>query len=279
MSLPLFFVTGSPKSGTTWLGKLLDAHPEISCKGEACFHAFTSPLERITKEYNDLLRNRAGLFSDTNDFPLVSSEELFSIMRYFVNLRMSVIADPDKPRLKMVGEKDPAHAEHFQVLNKLFPESKIIHIIRDGRAVVLSAWHNNLKNNTPGVKEAGFDGFLVEAAKQWGLILRRALDTAPLLGERYMEIRYEDLIKDTPSGLKRVLAHLGRDCSDEIVEGCVAAASFEKLSKGRAPGQEDTQSFFRKGVADDWKNHMTPSQIQRFNARSGGMLEELGYLS
>ena len=36
----LFFVLGAPKSGTTWLQYLLNAHPNISCRGEGLFHRF-----------------------------------------------------------------------------------------------------------------------------------------------------------------------------------------------------------------------------------------------
>ncbi|HTL99327.1 MAG TPA: sulfotransferase [Holophagaceae bacterium] len=278
MNVMPFFVTGCPKSGTTWLGHLLDAHPEISCKGEACVHAFTNPLERITNEYNDLLVRRAGLFSDSNDFPPVTQEELFSLMRYFIDMRLAAVVDQKKRGLRFVGEKDPAHAEHLPAMNLLYPEAKFIHIIRDGRDVMLSAYHNNLKNNTPGVKEAGLDGFLDEAARQWGLIVKRAIQTSSILGNRYIEVRYEALLADPLPQLKRLLAFLGADAREDILRACVDAASFEKLSKGRAQGQEDSKSFFRKGVANDWQNHMTPAQVQRFEAQAGGMLAQLGYL-
>ena len=125
---------------------------------------------------------------------------------------------------------------------------------------------------------AGFDKFMDEAAGQWGGMHRRARETAHVLGGRYLEVRYEDLVADPLPQLKRVLDHLGADSDAEVVRACVDAASFEKLSKGRSQGQEDSKSFFRKGIADDWKTQMTPAQIQRFDARSGGMLGELGYL-
>lgn len=278
MNVMPFFVTGSPKSGTTWLGHLLNAHPQVSCKGEACVHAFTQPLEKIINEYNDMLVKRAGMFSESNDFPPIRQEEMLSLMRYFVDMRLTTIVDPKKTQLRFLGEKDPAHAEHFPVMNLLYPDGKFIHIIRDGRDVMLSAYHNNLKNDTPGVKESGIDGFMGEAARQWGSLLKRARETAPLLGDRYIEVRYELLLSDPTTHLKRLLDFLGADSREEILQACIDAASFEKLSKGRAQGQEDSKSFFRKGVANDWKNHMSDEQVQRFDTYSGGMLRQLGYL-
>ena len=279
MNVMPFFVTGSPKSGTTWLARLLDGHPEISCKGEGCIHAFTRPLERITNEYNDFLVQRRGMFSEGNDFPPVTVNELYSIMRYFVDMRLASIVDTKKRRLRFVGEKDPTHAEHFRMMNNLYPEAKFINIIRDGRDVMISAYHNNLKNDTPGVQSAGIDGFMFEAASQWGMSVKEAIETAPVLGNRYIEVRYEALLADTEGELKRLLDFLGADASGDVVRSCAEAASFEKLSKGRARGEEDSKSFFRKGVAEDWKNYLNPEQVKRFDQLAGGMLRRLGYLS
>ena len=71
MTFQPFFLAGAPKSGTTWLCKLLDAHPEIACRGEACVHAFTKPLIRVCNDYNALLERRAALLGQPGriDYP------------------------------------------------------------------------------------------------------------------------------------------------------------------------------------------------------------------
>ncbi len=143
--------------------------------------------------------------------------------------------------------------------------------------MLVSAWHHNRRGNQPGLKQAGFDAFLDETASRWSQMVRRARETGPSLGSGYLEIRYEDLAEDPERILERVLNHLGADAGEDIVRSCVDAASFEKLSKGRTPGEEDNRSFFRKGIANDWQNHMSAAQVERFNARSGGLLQELGY--
>ena len=49
----IFFVGGAPKSGTTWLQKALDAHPEIMCSGEGHFlDKFALNLNEMIKDYN-----------------------------------------------------------------------------------------------------------------------------------------------------------------------------------------------------------------------------------
>ncbi|MBS1784825.1 MAG: sulfotransferase [Acidobacteria bacterium] len=279
MSYAPFFVTGAPKSGTTWLGRLLDAHPEISCKGEACVHAFIKGLIKISNEYNGMLGGRSGAFLESNEFPPLKEAEVYAMGRHFIELRLEVIADKSKSRLRFVGEKDPLHVVNFPTLNRMFPEAKVLHIIRDGRSVLVSAWHHNLRITKQANDPAAFDRFMNAAAEEWGSMHRRAMDTRSILGDRYLEVRYESLLTDPGPQMVRILNHLGANSEEATLRVCLEEASFEKLAKGRVQGQEDSQSFFRKGTADDWKTQMTASQIQRFNARSGGMLEELGYLA
>ena len=272
-----FFLTGAPKSGTTWLGKLLDAHPEIGCQGEACVHHFGQRLVEASKSYNDLLAKRRVAITDANDFPPMKWEDVLVLMRTFIELRFQSIADPAKPRLRFLGEKDPEHALHFKELGSLFPEAKFIHIIRDGRGVFISAWHHNVRSKYEHLKDHGFDDFLEVTAKEWSDRVRRARAGAALLGERYCEVRYEDLVAEPVAGLARILAFLGADAEEGAVQACVEAASFEKLSQGRKAGQEDASSFFRKGDPNDWRNHLSEAQIKRFDALSGDLIKELGY--
>jgi hypothetical protein len=272
-----FFLTGAPKSGTTWLGKLLDAHPEIGCRGEACMHHFGQRLVEAGKSYNQLLAQRRAVITDANDFPAMKFEDVLLLMRTFIELRFQSIADPAKPSLRFLGEKDPEHGLHFKELGPLFPEAKFLHIIRDGRGVFISAWHHNVRSKYEHLQDHDFDAFLDITAKEWADRVRRARGGASLLGARYFEVRYEDLVADPGTWMKRTLEFLGAATDEETVQACIEAASFEKLSQGRKAGEEDTSSFFRKGDPSDWRNHLSAAQIQRFNAHSGGLLEELGY--
>ncbi|MBS1783881.1 MAG: sulfotransferase [Acidobacteria bacterium] len=272
-----FFLTGAPKSGTTWLGKLLDAHPEISCRGEACVHHFGQRLVEAAKSYNQLLAQRKAVITDANDFPQLPFADVLTLMRTFLELRFQSVADPAKPGLKILGEKDPEHALHFKDLGPLLPESKFIHIIRDGRGVFVSAWHHNVRSNYEHLKTHDFDAFLDITAREWSDRVRRAREGAKLLGDRYLEVRYEDLIAAPEPELARILAFLGAVDDEATLRACVDAASFEKLSQGRKAGDEDKASFFRKGDPEDWRNHLSTAQIARFDQLSGDLLKELGY--
>jgi hypothetical protein len=57
----------------------------------------------------------------------------------------------------------------------------------------------------------------------------------------------------------------------------VGSATFEKLSKGRTRGEEDPSSFFRKGVAGDWRDAFTDRDRRVFEREAGDLLTKLGY--
>lgn len=277
MDFAPFFLTGAPKSGTTWLGKLLDAHPQICCRGEACVHHFALDLVKTVQNYRALLGRRREVVTDSNAFPDMRWSDVLTLIRTFISLRLEAIVDPTKPRLRFVGEKDPEHAVHFPDLDRLFPEARFIHLIRDGRAVFVSAWHHNVRSRDENLERLGFEGFLDITAKEWSERVQTARKAAAGLGDRYFEVRYEDLAADPHQWVARTLAFLGAEADPETVRVCVAAASFEKLSQGRKAGEEDKGSFFRKGLPDDWRTQLTPAQVRRFEALAGPTLRELGY--
>ncbi len=97
-----------------------------------------------------------------------------------------------------------------------------------------------------------------------------------LLGDNYVEVKYEDLLENTGEEISRLLKFLGADAREKNVRRCVEAASFEKLSGGRKPGEEDANSFFRKGVAGDWKNAFAGRDREIFKEAAGDLLIKLG---
>ena len=90
-------------------------------------------------------------------------------------------------------------------------------------------------------------------------------------------MRYEDLIGDDRDvWWKRLLDHCDVTLSDADREALLARYSFQVLS-GRRPGQEDTGSKLRKGVAGDWRNRFTPSVHEAFSKATADLVRRLEY--
>ena len=102
-------------------------------------------------------------------------------------------------------------------------------------------------------------------------------DGPRLLGDNYAEVRYEDLLRRPEEEVGRVLRFLGADAGEGAVRRCVEAGSFERWTKGRGRGEEESTSFFRKGVAGDWRGVFNERDKQIIKEVTGDLLIELGY--
>jgi hypothetical protein len=119
---------------------------------------------------------------------------------------------------------------------------------------------------------------LERMAAEWSRRVGKTVEDGPaLLGESYTEVRYEDLLERPEEEVRRLLEFLGAGSNEEIVRRCVNAASFERLSGGRERGKEDSSSFFRKGVAGDWRRFFTREDRRIFKQEAGELLIEIGY--
>ena len=310
MITPVFFVVGQQKSGTTWLMRMFDSHPEILCRGEGRF--FGGGWRQESVKRLDARRPPSSLYNAVLDAEYLrlwiersvwsrnddAGEHLNNLTRMAIDYFL--IGELSKTGKRMVGDKSPLLTpQTINEMAEIYPEARVIHIIRDGRdAAVSAAYHSRnfgrarKKNAGAPVKreayregprrETGESMFagdsLKKMAAEWGERVGRTVEDGPaLLGNNYAEVRYEDLLERPEEELRRLLEFLGAGANEEIVRRCVNSASFEKLSRGRKRGQEDPSSFFRKGVAGDWKNVFTEEDKRIFKKEAGELLIKLGY--
>ena len=269
----LFFVVGCQKSGTTWLQKLLDAHPNVRCDGEARLASVLFPLMRqLQQEYNG--RQKTGPHGNLTD------QDTLVLCRAAVDRLYNHWLGDREPQIRALGEKTPEHALFLPDLLTAFPRMKVIHIIRDGRDCCVSGYFHNLRTNPDEFRQrfptlADYARFMARA--HWVAYVQSARAFALQWPDRCVEVRYEHLHADPRPQVARLLGFLGVDASDAAVDGCVAAGSFESLAAGRPRGAEDRASFFRKGVVGDWHGHLTGAALDAFTAEAGPLLAELGY--
>ena len=265
----LFFVVGGSKSGTTWVQALLDGHPEIVSRGEGHFTNVLVPeLAKAFQSYNaqSTTRNeRAAEFGNPSYCPTLDDADLGVL----VWTALALIFDRwlDDGDVKCIGEKTPEHALAMDQLAGLFPAAKFIHIIRDGRDVVVSGWRYNLKWNPAAIEQHNltFD----QCAAAYGEAWRNRVETAQAFGrtnpDRYLEVRYETLHDEAAAEIGRMLTFLGVEAGPEAIAACRTAGSFETLSGGRTRGDENEASFFRKGIVGDWRNHFDAAAEAAFD--------------
>src|SRR5262249_19847525 len=105
------------------------------------------------------------------------------------------------------GDKTPAYTAEIHILNKMFPGARFIHIIRDGRDVALSLLQQWWGPND-----------LMSALRHWAETVQCARKMLQMLPEeRYVEVRFEDLVADPAREVLKITNLLGVEFEPAMV--------------------------------------------------------------
>lgn len=133
----------------------------------------------------------------------------------------------------------------------------------------------------PGILELRFEAFTAAPYRSfleafaWLGLLR---DDAEGLGERAARwVGRQAARVERRAGVRLPRGPGAGTISGERLLAIVYAHRFQKLAQGRARGQEDAGSHFRRGLPGDWRNHFAPEHVDAFKARFGELVSALGY--
>lgn len=138
-------------------------------------------------------------------------------------------------------------------------------------------WHPEYENYSGLSIEEGLRHFgrtLLPAFVDWMRSWRENRDS-----RQSVELRYEDMLEDTVEEFRTVASHFSLDTTPSAIEEIVEKHHFAKMSGGRTRGEQDSDSFVRKGVAGDWEQHFTPKLKHQFKKHAGQVLIDFGYES
>lgn len=269
---PVFLVSGLHKSGTTWVQSLLDAHPEIACRTEDRFAALFQMLQPVFQRYNERNAAEDKLRADQGTVPF-DDDDIASIVQF--TIRRALAKAPDD--VKWSGIKD-------NVLNSLgflrvVPKSVVIGVARDPRDLAISSWASIRRHagkaeervERPPIEHMGK---ILETCRLHIGELEKRLAGYP---DRVHCVRYEDLADDFDTTVRALLAFLDVTRDDQTIGMLRAATDFATLAGGRAPGQEDARSFWRKGRPGTWRDHFTAAELAPVVAPHAEWMARWGY--
>ena len=148
-------------------------------------------------------------------------------------------------------------------------EHKVLYVVRDPRDVMVSLYFHLLRNGEVPYNYCLKD-LVIERIDSWAVHIESWVSSADGI------LRYEDVLGDPVKSLGSAFSTMGFSVAPEVIVDASEVFRFEAMAK-RKRGEEDVRSFFRKGVAGDWKNHFDHELAVYCNDAVGYWLEELSY--
>ncbi|MBN1454259.1 MAG: sulfotransferase [Anaerolineales bacterium] len=291
-----FFILGHARSGTTLLTRLVRLHPEVHCNYQAHFFTRKPLLKSMvdTPEAEEWLMRKSNRWNHGRDLsPL--------ILRAAADIIME--RDAAREGKRIVGDKSPSSVIHGQVvrdLHAVYPDAKIVYIVRDGRDVIISERFRNFVEDsrfltakdkriienlrkdqvafTDGRRSIFTETFIRRTAGDWANDLQETEDESRrLFGEDFYGLRYEDLLECPFDEMKKVWEFLGVDADPSLEKAILAEMSSNPDEEWQSHRNEDIASFLPKGQVGNWTRLFSEKDKSVFKDVAGNMLVRWKY--
>jgi hypothetical protein len=230
------FLLGTQRSGTTLLTRILSSHPRLYIQNELPMDdLFDGPLDK------DILLRR-----------IVA--KVFEIHK--VSLPIEIGDEP------IWGWKEPLLTYELDALERCFPDSKYILIIRDGRGVV-----NSYMDNRWGLGTTAYTGAL-----RWQKEVALQMAFAEKMQEKCLTIRYEDLVQNLPEALVQLCGFIGVEFSPQMLEFHNKKLDFQVNRENINTTKPADQSH-----SDKWRKALSSREIALIELVASHELEANGY--
>lgn len=295
--LDKFFIFGYARSGTTILARLIRVHPDVHCNWQAHFFTRRPLLRSLVNdvEVEKWLSRRSNRWNHGRDL----SPVVLRVVADYILER-----EAKEQGAKVVGDKSPSGLMNglaVEYLHEVYPDARLIYIVRDGRDTVLSHRFQTFIDAPQHLSRQDWrirDDFARDAQPYFerrksvfterGLIqdvsnwARNVLETdelgRKLYGERYLSLRYEDLMANPMGELQRIWAFLGVDANLDGLASAVDAELNTNLDAAwqRKKAREIAEPL-QKGKAGSWRDLFTERDKQLFKQFGNQVLVNWGY--
>jgi tetratricopeptide (TPR) repeat protein len=218
---PPIFVVGMMRTGTTLVEQILAAHPEVAGAGEQDFWTGSESLivDRLNRQIRaDLVPERRAAY--------------IRLVHSFGGDELSVV------------DKNPANLVVAGLIHSVFPDSPIIHLRRNPVDTALSIWMTYMQTFAPFMADRGNISFAIKQADRqadyWAKVLPK---------DRFLSIRYEDLVEDPEKLTRSILEFCGLPWHDSCLKSPGSGKSVKTPSLWQV-----RQPIYKSSVAR-WKRY------------------------
>lgn len=284
----MHFLIAAPRSGTTWMQTAFNAHPEVFCTENRLFGEFCEIWPNMDGSQSPRLTLDVVAKVFAAHVPAMAAESQESRSRWIADALIDALVDMERRRsgkTVLVDKLTPYAGTSALVLERIgahFPDANIIHLIRDGRDVLVSGYFHWISRSPEGraqlenidaVERLLTEDFIAQWVDHWREV-NEVLAGHPQVTQ---VVRYEDLISDFHRAFMPMLRAVAVESDGPQVDVARKAASFERMSGGRRPGHPHPTGAVRQGLPGDWRNWMTRRDGELFDQIGGKLLRELGY--
>jgi len=262
-------VLGVGRSGTTLLRVMLDRSSQIAIPYESFF---VTPLAhrhgrrpRLDDFVDDL-----GRFYQLYEWG-ISPEDVRPRLREGMTTGEAIAAvfevyaeHEEKPRW---GDKTPLYMQHLPLLERLFPDAIWVHLVRDGRDAALSFLE--LPEGFSG-KTWALPRTAGQFAARWRAEILAARRLGRHVGNRYLELRYEDFVEEPEHWLRRVCEHASLTWEPAMLEH-TDTPEVSSMPEHRNIAQPPTPGL------RDWRHQMSRGDAIAFEEVAADVLRRSGY--
>jgi len=260
-----FFITGVQRSGTTLLSFILDNHPDVHLDNHSiafrlitCFKNYEKILPyNLQHDKKELLKwliekDYKGRLAELLDVDLLSqTSDIKQLIEKSIEQKLT------QHQKTVWGDKSPNLQHYIPDLLLLLPKTKIIHIIRDGRATAYSMSKRSKKN-------------LLLSAQEWvdGNIV--ALINQDILGkEQFKIVRYEDLVEKGEDTIKDICDFLEIPFYSTMLD--LSQSSLTSNDNSYVKDKLDASKLYV------YLQKLSPKSLQKIESIQADLLEQMDY--
>ena len=281
-NINFFFILGRPRSGTTLLSSVLAAHPNLQVSAETKLVIELYFKFRNVKTWNE--KKLLELFNFVFTLPRVKYIEIdkdklksdilnignnANLARLIKIVYLNINTYYTKDKIIWIGDKTPNYSiqkHYLKIFKELFPQTKVVHLVRDYRDHYLSVQKVNFKFKQRAI-----------VAYRW--IYSYNIITNEFKGDSYYYIRHEDLVSEPEKYLTQVCNFLGIEYKSEILEFYKIKDKIMELVPKDL--YEKFHSRLLQPITDKyiygWKTKMDKSIVKDMDEIVGEYAEKLGY--